>query len=99
VTRELGRFRLKGFEQAVEVHELVGWPGEAAQSQPWRDTFAAALQHYRQRSWQAAETALRRTLELRPGDGPARFYLARLAEVGSQDLPADWTGESELKEK
>jgi len=38
-------------------------------------------------------------LELAPSDGPAKFYLKHLAELRDQPLPADWSGEVELKEK
>lgn len=100
VSRPCGRFRLKGFEKAVEVHELLGWLEEAdLPTRPWREAFAQGLHAFQQGDFQAAEAHFRRTLALRPDDGPSRFYLARLEELRRHPPPADWTGEVELKEK
>lgn len=100
VSRPCGRFRLKGFEKAVEVHELLGWIEEAdLATRPWREAFAQGLRAFQQRDFDAAETHFRRTLTLRPEDGPSRFYLALLDELRRHPPPADWTGEVELKEK
>lgn len=99
VTRRLGLFRLKGLDRLVELHELVGSPEEAHLTLPWRESFAAASDHFRQRNWAAAEAAFRRTLDLRPGDGPAEFYLAALTELPHRNLPATWRGELDLGEK
>ena len=41
----------------------------------------------------------RRVLELRPDDGPSKFYLERIDELALQPLPDDWTGFTLLKEK
>jgi adenylate cyclase len=99
LTRCCGQFRLKGFEKAVEVHELVGTTDEAAASAPWRDVFARALEHFRRREFEKAAMAFRETIERHPGDGPAKFYLHRLQEVQHHPPPDDWTGDVELKEK
>ena len=99
ISRFAGRFRLKGFERAVDVHELIGTPEEAEATRPWRDTFGEALRHFQERNFAAAEAGFRRTLELHPGDGPAEFYLTRLAELPPGLLPDEWTGEVELKDK
>ena len=99
ISRFAGRFRLKGFERAVDVHELIGTPEEAEATRPWRETFGEALRHFQERNFAAAEAGFRRTLELHPGDGPAEFYLTRLAELPPGLLPDEWTGEVELKDK
>jgi adenylate cyclase len=99
VTRALGLFQLKGFEKPVEVHELVGWPEQAEATCPWRTAFAEALNHFRKGKLTEAAEGFRRTLKLRPTDGPAKFYLTRLEEFRNQSLPEDWSGEIELKEK
>lgn len=99
VTRDVGRYRLKGFEKAVDVHELVGSVSAEAATRPWRDAFAGALKAFRNRDWSAAEAGFRHTLELRPADGPSQFYLGRLAELRARPAPEPWTGEVELKEK
>jgi adenylate cyclase len=99
VTRAAGMFRLKGFERAVAVHELVGWPQEAEATHPWRDAFSAALENYRRGDLAAAREGFEAVLELKPEDGPSKFYLERIAEHGDQSAPAGWTGEVWLKEK
>jgi len=99
VTRELGRFKLKGFEAAVAVHELVGWLDEAESTRPWRDTFQTALVSYKRGDLAAAREGFEAVLRLKPEDGPARFYLERIAEHDDQPSPTGWTGEIQLKEK
>lgn len=91
--RNLGRFRLKGFEKAVEVHELLTEPAE------WHKTFAEALEQFASRDLSTAEATFCRVLKLQPHDGPTRFYLNHIHELSSRPpLPA-WSGEIELKEK
>lgn len=99
VVRFLGRFRLKGFEKAVDVYELISLAGAADDGRAWRDVFAQALKEYAAREFAAAAASFRRVLEVRPEDGPSKFYLARLEEWGAETPPADWKGEVELKEK
>lgn len=99
VTRPLGRFKLKGFEAAVEVHELVGWPAEAEATRAWREAFAAALADFQRGKFAVAKNDFQRVLDLRPNDGPAKFYLDRIAEVAARPVPPDWSGEVQLTEK
>jgi adenylate cyclase len=90
---------LKGFEKAVEVHELVGELDQAAQSQGWREWFAKGLECFERKSFEPAEAAFRRVLETKPDDGPSQFYLERIAELRAQPPTGEWTGIIELKEK
>jgi len=99
VTRPLGLFQLKGFGKPVEVHELVGWPEEEEKTRPWREAFAQALADYQARKLETAEQGFRRTVELRPGDGPSESYLTRLEELRAQPLPADWEAHTIMREK
>jgi len=99
VTRPLGSFYLKGFEKPVEVFELVGWPDEAEASRAWRESFAQALKNYQTGDFVLAEMGFNKTLELKPDDGPSRYYLSRLEEYRQQPLPEDWTGATIMKEK
>ena len=99
ITRFAGRFRLKGFEKAVDVHELVGWTAEEAESKPWREAYADALAAFQRGDFDSAENGFRRTIELHPADGPSEFHLARIAELRRSKLSPTWNGEIELKEK
>lgn len=99
VARFCGVFRLKGFEKAVEVYELVDLVVKAEQTHAWRQAFAAALDDFRKRDFASAEPAFRRVLELRPDDGPTKFFLHKLEEFRADPPPEGWKGEVELKEK
>ena len=46
-----------------------------------------------------AEAAFHNILETAPEDGPTKYFLKLIAELPEHPLPADWTGEVELKEK
>ena len=91
--RCVGRFRLKGFEKAVEVHELVAEPAE------WQTIFSEALQNFAAGHLDEAEDRLCRVLKLCPDDGPTQFYLAQLSRLRGQALPSNFKGDIELQEK
>ncbi|HYV33006.1 MAG TPA: hypothetical protein VEO53_18100, partial [Candidatus Binatia bacterium] len=99
ITRPLGLFQLKGFAKPVEVHELVGRATQAETTRPWREAFAVALNNYTARNLEFAEAGFRQTLELRPEDGPSKFYLAKLEELRTQTLAEDWATHTVLREK
>ena len=98
-TRFAGHFRLKGFEKAVEVYELVGLRDRMETTRPWRETFEHALKEFERRNFDAADAGFRCALEMRPNDGPANFYLRQTAELRVHPPGPDWAGEIELKEK
>ncbi len=99
VTRSLGKFQLKGFEGLVEVHELIGFPDEAEPTRPWREAFAEALNNYEQRNLEFAQMGFQQVLELKPDDGPSKFYLERIEDLSHQQLPDNWVTHTILKEK
>jgi adenylate cyclase len=99
VSRVVGHFRFKGFDQVVEVHEFIGAKESEEKTRPWRESFASALCFFQRGALTKAEAGFRRTLELRDDDGPSKFYLARLAELQARPLPAEWMGEIDLREK
>jgi adenylate cyclase len=99
VTRAVGQFQMKGFDKPVEVFELLDWPERLDAAQPWLKTFAEALNNYYQRNLEFAAVGFRRTLELRPDDGPSKFYLQRIEELTLQPLSEGWTRYTQLKEK
>jgi adenylate cyclase len=99
VTRYLGKFQLKGFERAVEVHELLGKAEETTALIKAQEDFDQALRLFQKRDLNAAETVFRRLYEASPHDGSTQFYLRHITELRTQQLPDDWHGEVELKEK
>jgi adenylate cyclase len=99
VARYLGRFQLKGFAKAVNVYELIGTPETDHPSKSVLGDFATALEHFKNREFDAAEACLKNVLQKLPGDGPASFYLKIIQELRVESPPSSWTGEIELKEK
>jgi adenylate cyclase len=99
VTRNMGGFRLKGFDTHVDVHELVGRLEQEESSRTWRESFARALENYQNKNLEFAAMGFQETLELRPEDGPSLFYLAKIEELQSQSIPEDWSGQTQLFEK
>ncbi|MBK7997677.1 MAG: adenylate/guanylate cyclase domain-containing protein [Verrucomicrobia bacterium] len=97
--RMLGHFRLKGFQRAVAVHEILGPASNAETTRPWRETFAQGLRHFQQREMDRAREAFVRTLELRPDDGPSLFYIGMMEELVPELIADDWHGEVDIKEK
>ncbi|HYE29966.1 MAG TPA: adenylate/guanylate cyclase domain-containing protein [Methylomirabilota bacterium] len=98
-TRFLGKFQLKGFKKAVEVFELIDPIDKAGESRAYREHFEKGLAAFKKRSWDEAVAAFSCVLEIKPGDGPSKFYLKQIEESRSEVLPADWDGSIELKEK
>jgi adenylate cyclase len=99
ITRYLGLFRLKGFEKAVNVYELVDRPENGERTSELRQRFGQALELFRKKDFAGAEAAFRRVLESTPQDGPSLFYLEQIEHLRSEKLTPDWKGEITLKEK
>ncbi|MEP6662935.1 MAG: adenylate/guanylate cyclase domain-containing protein [Verrucomicrobiota bacterium] len=97
--RYLGLFQLKGFEKSVEVHQLMGGLEKSEATKALREMFGRALQSFREKNFDVAESGFRSVMELYPKDGPSKFYLHQIEELRSETLPADWKGEVELKDK
>lgn len=98
VTRRLGAFQLKGFDTSVEVYELVDRPEQADASRAWLEAFAGALTAFEEFDLEKARAGFERVLELRPGDGPARFFLSRIEE--SREQPKEkWSVVTVVREK
>ena len=99
LTRFLGPFRLKGFERAVDVYELVGRMDQSEACRPLQEAFAQALNLFCQKDFTLAQLGFRRALEIGPTDGPAQFYLKSISEIRNRPLPEDWKGETEFVTK
>ena len=99
VTRALGAFNMKGFDQPVEVFELLGRPDQLEPTRRLREAFAQALNNYRERNLEFATAGFRRVLDISPNDGPSKFYLDRLDELKRQTLPDNWSTSTILREK
>ena len=100
ITRDLGQFRLKGFERRVHVFEILG-SGEAtkAETETFAPGFAKALEHFRSKEFSHAEKSFREILSQKPGDGPSEFFLRQIESFSQTPPPSDWQGEVQLDEK
>ena len=56
------------------------------------ETFAGGLAAFRTGDLPAAEAAMRGTISQRGDDGPAKFYLTKIADLRRAGLPPDWSG-------
>ena len=65
----------------------------------WPFGVPRALKEFQEKRFDAAESSFRSVLEIKPEDGPAKFYLHQIEDMRRETLPADWKGEVELKDK
>lgn len=99
VTRELDRVAVYGRTGGTILHELLAGQGGGARP-AWAETYERALRLYRDRRWDDAAAALRRTLALRPGGDPAARRLLKLCRARAQrPPPADWPAVHALETK
>jgi len=100
LTRRLGQFRVAGKTESVLIHELICRCAEANGEQDWVAVFERGLESFEAGDLTAAAESMRRTAQLRGGkDGPAEFYLRKMAALENTPLPQDWHGVIELSEK
>ncbi|MGH8094562.1 MAG: CHASE2 domain-containing protein [Chthoniobacterales bacterium] len=100
VTRRLGEFRVAGKTHGVVIHELLGRSAAQANERAWIESFEAGLGVFRLGEFSSAARLMKQTCELRGGsDGPAEFYLRKIAALSSQEKGEDWDGIIELSEK
>jgi adenylate cyclase len=100
LTRRLGEFRVAGKTHSVVIHELLCRSQAQKGEKVWIDSFEAGLESFRAREFDKAAAMMNRTLQLRGGsDGPAAFYLRKIAALESREDKQDWDGTIELTEK
>lgn len=90
-TRCVGAFRVVGKKQARVIYEILGL-AENTPHAVWMESFDRGLNAFRAGDLAAADDAMRETIALRGADGPADFYLSRIAELRASGLPPDWAG-------
>ncbi|MEY2485669.1 MAG: adenylate cyclase [Verrucomicrobiota bacterium] len=101
ITRRLGEFRVAGKTRSVIIHELLCRCGDAQSGEEsWIRVFEEGLGGFRAGEFSKACDLMNQTRHLRGGsDGPAEFYLRKIAAMKGNGNPADWTGIVELTEK
>jgi adenylate cyclase len=91
--REIDLLTVYGKTEPVRIYELLGKIGELDSStSQLRDTFATALQKYREQKWTDAEKEFRNCLAIRKNDGPSLEFLTRIATFVRTPPPQNWNG-------
>ena len=89
--REIDLLTVYGKTEPVRIYELLGKIGELDSStSQLRDTFATALQKYREQKWTEAEKGFQNCLAIRKNDGPSLEFLTRIATFARTPPPKDW---------
>ena len=98
-TRRLGEFRVAGKVHSICIHELLGRGDADSAQRAWIEAFEEGLDKFRTGKFSDAADLMSRVCQLRGGsDGPAEFYLRKIAIVRGQDVK-NWNGIIELSEK
>ena len=80
--RRIDTVQLKGKDQALHIYEVLGTlAGTSDEGKQLVADWQTALEHYKQADWEMAERLMHGTLEKLPDDGPAKTFLARIAEL------------------
>jgi adenylate cyclase len=100
LTREVGKFLLKGKTQPLVVHELLCSLDNSDESQRLScEKFAGGLDAFRRKSWDEAEEKFHHATDNGAVHSSARFYI-KLCEQYKQNPPEeDWEGSVSLEEK
>jgi adenylate cyclase len=100
MTREVGKFRLKGKAQPVVVHELLCRMEESDEKQKRACAiFAEALDAFRRQSWDEATAKFHQITENNGEDGPAHFYIKLCEQYKKSPPEGPWEGVIPLEEK
>ena len=94
IGRSLGRARVVGRSEPVELVELVGLTGDPTNPDPRiLELFGEALAAYGAGRLDVARAGFRDLLARNGGkDGPSEFYLGEIERHAGTPLPDDWDG-------
>jgi len=100
LTREAGRFRLKGKAQPVVVHELLCRLEESEEKQKKACAiFSEALRAFRRQSWDEAKEKFHQFIEYSGEDGLSHFYLKLCEQYKKNPPEGPWEAVVPLEEK
>jgi adenylate cyclase len=100
LTREVGRFQLKGKAQALVVHELFCRMEESEERQKKACAiFSEALRAFRRQSWDEASDKFHQALRHAATDGPALYYINLCEQYKRNPPEGEWEGVIPLEEK
>lgn len=100
ITRHLGEFRVAGKTRSVVIHELLCRCESESGEKSWIELFETGLRAFGSAEFREARDSMNRTRQMRGGsDGPAEFYLKKIAALEANGHSENWTGIVELTEK
>jgi adenylate cyclase len=100
ITRRLGEFRVAGKTRSVLIHELLCRRDSESGEKSWIERFETGLRAFGSAEFREARDSMNRTRQMRGGsDGPAEFYLKKIAALEANGHSENWTGVVELTEK
>jgi adenylate cyclase len=90
--RELDSIRVKGKNEPVHIHEIIGRRTAEDTEKEWLEAYAAALQAYRKGDWEGAERLFEQARRVRAGGDSACDLLIERIELLKTSPPSDWDG-------
>jgi adenylate cyclase len=100
ITRRLGEFRVAGKTRGVVIHELLCRCDSESGEKSWIELFETGLRAFGSAEFREARDSMNRTRQMRGGsDGPAEFYLKKIAALEANGHSENWTGVIQLTEK
>lgn len=93
LTRELGKFLLKGKSKPVVLYELICRIEESSEQQRHLSMiFSKGLNAFRSQSWEEATKEFHKLLEIYGRDGPSSFYLKLCKNYRDHSPEEMWDG-------
>jgi adenylate cyclase len=100
VSRPLDKVAVKGKQQGIVIHELIGVAGEVSPSKVDRvEVHRKAFHHYLKRDWGKAIVLLDDLLREDPGDVAAALLRKRCEDYRKEPPPEEWTGVQRMQKK
>lgn len=87
--RELDIVQVRGKVEPVVIYELMGRKG-VPPLEEIAEIFCQGIKHYRERRWREAIKTFTTVMNLKPDDGPSRFYIQKSQQCIVNPPAEDW---------
>jgi adenylate cyclase len=99
VARPIDLLRVKGKQEPVRIHELLGMAPASAADAAFLEAFGWGQGAWQAQRWDEAITHFREADRLRGGDECSRMYLARCERMKREPPGPDWDGAFTMESK
>jgi adenylate cyclase len=99
VARPIDLVRVKGKQEPVRIHELLGMAPASAADAAFLEAFGWGQGAWQAQRWDEAITHFREADRLRGGDECSRMYLARCERMKREPPGPDWDGAFTMESK